>query len=154
MKKLTALIAAVVSIISMRKTYLIGVGTAFIFLTSEVNAEPQRLICDLKTHTKYPEEYYWKNLSNRTWFLEIDNQRDLIKKQWGKNFQWTDDFKIISTDPIHLVAVYAHQSVSGNAKVSAMALNLDTGKMTYSDHFTKSGGGAFTLHYGTCKKGY
>ncbi len=154
MKKRTALIAAAVSLISMGQPYLISVSTAFMFLPSEVNAETKRFICDLQTHTKNPDEYNWKNLSNRTWFLEIDNRRDLIKKQWGKNFQWTDNFKIISTDPFHLVAVYAHQSFSGNAKVSSIALNIDTGKITYSDHFTKSGDGAFTLHYGTCKQGY
>ena len=160
MKRRITAIAAALSLMPLGQTLLVGTGavlTSSLVMLSvpNVNAKTRRLICDLKTHVKFPNEEGWKNMSNRNWFLEIDNRNNLIKKLWGKNFEWTDYFNIISTDPSHLVAIKEnHQSPSGNAKVSSMALNIDTGKVTYSDHFMSSGGAAFSLHYGICKPGF
>ena len=160
MKDRIIAIVAALSLLPSGHTLLVrtsAVLTSSLVMLSvtEVNAKTRRLICDLKTHVKFPDEEGWKNLSNRKWFLEIDNRNNLIKKFWGKDYEWITYFNIISTDPSHLVAIREnHQSSSGNAKVSSMALNIDTGKVTYSDHFMSSGGAAFSLHYGICTRGF
>ena len=160
MKKRITGISAALLLMPLGQTLLVGtvavLTNSFVMLSvPKVNAKTRRLICDLKTHVKFPNEEGWKNMSNRNWFLEIDNRNNLIKKLWGKDYEWISNFNIISTDPSHLAAIREnHQTTSGKAKVSSMALNLDTGKVTYSDHFMSSGGAAFSLHYGICKPGF
>ena len=160
MKKRIETISKFFSLFPLGKLLLIGSGaflssSALILNSPVANAQILRFVCDLKTHVKFNDQEVWTNLSNRTWFFAIDYRKNIIKKTWGQNYQWVDNFNIISLDPSHIVAIREnHQTSSGNAKVSSLALNVDTGKITYSDHFTKSGGASFTIHYGVCKKGF
>ena len=156
MSKRTALIAAFVSLMPMGQTVLIGTGAVLtsagmmLAIPEKIHAQQTRLVCDVATSVKYQSNENWKVLSNRTWYLQIDRMSGIIRQSWNfKNKNFNNQLNIISTHPSKLVATQIPYVDEND--VSSMSLDLNSGLITYANHFTDNEGHAFSIHYGSCQ---
>ena len=156
MKKRIAVIGAALSLMPLGQPLVIGMGAGFtsaavmLSVPEKANAQETRLVCDVKTFVKYQSDENWESLSNRTWYLQIDRKSGIIITSWRvKNQNFKDEFTIISTHPSKLVATgmpYADEN-----DVISLTLDLDSGRITYVNHFSDNTGYAFTTHFGRCQ---
>ena len=163
MKKRTAVIGVLVSLLPIGQPLVIGTGavltSAAVMLSApeKVNAQITRLTCDMKTHVKKWDDSYWKDLSNRTFFININrnDRRIVIKRNFfyqGKNQEIKQNFSILSNSNNKLVAIENDflTATGRGPYVSSLALDLDSNKLTYASHMNDERGYSFSLYYGRC----
>ena len=153
MKKRTALLGAILSLIPLGHGLLLKTGM-FLFtvgfmlsVPEKVNAQKISLICDLRTHIKDMDSDSWRNLNNRKWYIYVDRFKKTITRSQpdlGISFE----YQIISNNSSKIIATNIPYYAQAN--VQSLTLDLDTGRLTYANHLTQQSSFSYSLHYGVC----
>ena len=163
MKKRTAFIGAILSLIPLGQPLLIKTGVVLsssvvmLSLPEKVNARNyvMKLSCDVKTHASNWGEV-WSDMSNRNWNLEIDYKNNLLVRRQnilykGKNYPLTFKYSIVTNNQNKIVAFEDDLTTEqGGIAAGSITLDLISKQVTSSNHMNDERGYAFTLHYGKC----
>ncbi len=163
MKKRTALIGALVSLLPLGQPLVISTGavltrTALMISAPEtLNAQINRLTCDVKTHVMRWAGEDWSDMRNMTWNLEIDYKKKLLVRREnvfykGKNYPLTWNYVIATNDRNKIVAFEDDmRSDQGGLSSGSITLNLISGKVTSANHMTDERGYSFSLQKKGCR---
>ncbi len=153
MKKRTAVIGALVSLMPLGQPLLIGGGAAvtsaavMLSVPEKVNAQTKYFICeDLETYTGSAKDL--ETLNNETWYLTIKEKEQTIQVYKPFN-DITYNLSIVSSNSSTIIGTEHQISFPGS---SSLVLDLKTLRLTFAAHTLYLPRQSVSLHYGRCRR--
>ena len=152
MKKCTAIIGALVSLIPLSQPMVIGTVAALtsasviLFDAKKGYASQTTLLCDLDTFGGNANQL--KQLKKQTWRLNIDENNNRVNtytKVGDYSFNLTHS--IVSKEKGNIIAI----RTPNFGGIASLIIELDSKRFAYVHHFIDSGKQVFSIHNGICR---